>query len=127
VHGACELLSLVQAPGDRALAVQLQSAMDALVAAIQGSSLAVVAPAYPYEWLRKKALLSIAHFQEEMVLGSSLKPWLGMDGTVKREEPPAPVKSWWLIAAEGIEFWSKKKKLVWQLPPEATDSNLGLG
>jgi hypothetical protein len=113
----CQALQLVAGKGDLALAVTLQRACDEYMRFVQQNP-PCVAPNYPPEWLVKRALSGVRHFQDPHSLAAhqttaGTKQSAGAFGDLgsvggeaadKIAQVPA-VTTWWDIAAAGLRDW----------------------
>ncbi len=123
----CEALLLVSEPGDLALCVALQKACDTYMRSVQQNP-PCVAPNYPKEWLAKRALTGILHFQDPLSLAASaVNTAAAIAAQLQEEEAgagaaagamgrfghgqsvalpvPAAVVTWWDLAATGLRAW----------------------
>lgn len=130
----CEALQLIAATGDHALATTLQQACDAYMRSVQQHP-PCVAPNYPPDWLVKRALGGIRHFQDPHSLALSAaatqaasgEPGLQQledlnsrtgaagvltAGRLQTTTAAAAVTSWWDIAAAGLKTWYATYRLA---------------
>ena len=120
VNDLCELLLTTNSMEDHLLAVELTTNMQKLVKLVQAQS-APIAPAYPKEWLVKRAMTVVSHYQDpKQRLEAKLNRRYGstaMSGareiviTDLEMEEVTKSKTWWQIAKEGIEYWFNSKLL----------------
>lgn len=127
VNELCALLVSANTAEDHALATTLTSNMQQLVKLVQNNT-APIAPAYPKEWLTKRAMTIVTYYQD---------PKQRLEGKVNRRfgstamtgardivltdaevEELVQSKTWWQYAKEGIEFWYTSKMLNLLLPQE---------
>jgi hypothetical protein len=83
---------------DYNLAILLQLLVDEFVSSIK-SNIPPVAPAYPYEWLRKRDMLSVTRFQETIILPKTMNMY---------DVPYS--KNWWEKVANGIDEWKSCRR-----------------
>jgi hypothetical protein len=122
----CEALQIVNEPGDLALAVAVQGACDTYMRFVQQKR-ERIAPNYPPEWLVKRALADIRHFQDPVSLAAALasaqqRTAGGAFGDLGSQAGGAAalavagakeaVTSWWDIAAAGLRAWYATTKLT---------------
>jgi hypothetical protein len=125
----CEALQLVNEAGDLALAVAVQGACDTYMRFVQQNP-PRVAPNYPPEWLVKRAIADIRHFQDPESLAAALAATqqrtgagaggafgdLGSQAGGAAALPVAgdkqTVTSWWDIAAAGLRAWYATTRLT---------------
>lgn len=118
----CQALQLVGARGDLALAVTLQRSCDDYMRFVQQHP-PCVAPNYPPEWLVKRALGGVRHFQDPHSLALAAHQQglsgqqragafgdlasIGGDTAFKHSQQAQvqAVTSWWDIAAAGLREW----------------------
>lgn len=131
----CEALQLISGAGDLALCVALQKACDIYMRFVQQNP-PCVAPNYPREWLVKRALPGILHFQDpaSLAVATALAAHAALLGGAHDDEAPvlvnalgqAPalpgghvpkvspvvVTTWWDIAAAGLRGWYATSKIT---------------
>lgn len=126
----CEALQLIGEPGDLALCMALQSACDAYMRFVQQHPPSI-APNYPREWLVKRSLASVQHYQDPVAYaaaaaalphnqaagtsgesvtgaGAFAVGTAGTDGASKGTS----VVTWWDIAAAGLRGWYATSRLT---------------
>lgn len=131
----CEALQLISGPGDLALCVSLQKACDIYMRFVQQNP-PCVAPNYPREWLVKRALPGILHFQDpaSLAVATALAAHAALLGGAQDDEAPGVVNTlgqtpvqaagqvlkpstvvvttWWDIAAAGLRGWYATSKIT---------------
>ena len=112
VRDLLDLFLLLGGKAELAAASELQRAMDAHAALLQ-SQPAPIAPPYPPEWLSKRFMGKIRHFQEQGVTAAAYSEATegGAWDSQERVERGA-VLTWWMAAANGIKVWLKFKRVV---------------
>lgn len=125
----CEALLLVSEAGDLALCVALQKACDVYMRSVQQNP-PCVAPNYPREWLVKRLLSGILHFQDPLSLAAA-----GANQVAALQDEDAPVvgalqlqgpavtsavpsvTTWWDIAAVGLRGWYASSRVTFTTAP----------
>lgn len=130
IRELCEALQLISEPGDLALCMALQSACDTYMRFVQQNPPSV-GPNYPREWLAKRLLTSVQHYQDpaayaaaaaalphnqaqQEISGGSVAG-AGMftaGGFGAAQAQGASVTTWWDIAAAGLRGWYATTKLT---------------
>lgn len=133
----CEALQLISSTGDLALCVSLQQACDTYMRFVQQNP-PCVAPNYPREWLVKRALPGILHFQDpaSLAMATALAAHAALLGGAHEEDAPGGVNAlgqaaavegqaakpsavvvttWWDMAAAGLRGWYATSKVTFTL------------
>ena len=123
----CEALLLISEPGDLALCVELQKACDTYMRSVQQNPPSV-APNYPREWLVKRLLKGVLHFQDPLSLAAAGAnqsaalldedaPQVGVLGhvTAAAPVPAVSVTTWWDIAAAGLRGWYASSRVTFTI------------
>ncbi len=115
VRDTCDLLLILGTAEDHCLASRLQSALNDYVHLITTHP-PPVAPMYPAEWLEKRGMKSVLHFQDFEAMQQKLHEERILQGNGPALSAPlkAPVDSWWKIAANGIKEWQGLRSVVYQ-------------
>jgi hypothetical protein len=115
----CDLLILINGPNDMELVLSLQQAANDYVLKVQLNP-PPIAPNYPPEWLEKRLMSHLRHFQDlsliranatttlvntDVHLNSNGVEWDGMN--------TKNIDSWWEKAANGIRVWHTYKRVSW--------------
>lgn len=119
IKDLCDLLILINGPNDMELVLSLQHAANDYVLQVQLNP-PPIAPNYPPEWLEKRLMSHMRHFQDlsliransttilvntDVQLNSNGVEWDGMN--------TKNIESWWEKAANGIRVWHTYKRVSW--------------
>ena len=111
VTDTCDLLILLGGDANVFLATELHRALDTYINTLTQIP-PPVAPLYPYEWLQRRAMLSVARYQDV----EALKAAAAESGRDQRPSArPVDLESWWKIAADGIKKWKATNSFVFKI------------